>query len=93
MKRFILLLVLLTLTLTILSACKDAETGEELTCPECGSTDIVPIAYGLPGQELVEAADRGEVILGGCIVWDNAPNLHCKACGTQWYKPTNTEIE
>lgn len=36
-------------------------------CPRCGSTAL-PIAYGLPAPELFEAADRGEVALGGCVV-------------------------
>jgi hypothetical protein len=34
-------------------------------CPECGSGDVVPIVYGLPGQELQQQAERGEVVLGG----------------------------
>jgi len=28
---------------------------------------MVPIVYGLPGPELFERAERGEVILGGCM--------------------------
>jgi len=84
MKRIILLLVLLTLSVTVLSACKDAETGDELVCPECGSADVVPIAYGKPGTELASAAERGEVVLGGCMVSEDSPNWHCNACGEQW---------
>ncbi len=37
------------------------------TCPRCGSASI-PIVYGLPSGELFEAADRGEVALGGCEI-------------------------
>ena len=48
----------------------------KLICPVCGSASI-PIVYGLPGSELFERADRGEVSLGGCIVWDEQPNAQC----------------
>lgn len=37
------------------------------TCPKCGGR-IVKIVYGEPTEELFEAADRGEVILGGCCI-------------------------
>ena len=53
-------------------------------CPSCGSPDRIPIAYGLPTQETVERADRGEVLLGGCLVHDEAPRWQCRACGTTW---------
>ena len=33
-----------------------------------GLPGIVPLVMGLPGPTLLERADRGEVILGGCIV-------------------------
>ncbi len=84
MRHLLLLLVLLILALTILTACKDPETGDELICPECGSEDVIPIAYGKPGAELAEAAERGEVFLGGCMISEDSPNWHCKACGAQW---------
>lgn len=36
-------------------------------CPKCGGK-IVEIIYGEPDQELFEASERGEVILGGCCI-------------------------
>ena len=53
------------------------------TCPDCGGGGI-RIVYGLPGLEATEAAERGEVALGGCIVGDDDPNLRCRACGNEW---------
>jgi hypothetical protein len=50
-------------------------------CPSCGSTEVVPIAYGLPGPELMERAERGEVALGGCLVSGNDPRWQCRSCG------------
>jgi hypothetical protein len=53
-------------------------------CPQCGSLDIVPIMYGLPGPEAMEAAEQGKIALGGCCVSDHDPQKQCKACGAQF---------
>jgi hypothetical protein len=53
------------------------------TCPECGGKGV-RIVYGLPGPELAEAAERGEVALGGCVIGDDDANLQCRACGKEW---------
>jgi hypothetical protein len=43
-----------------------AEAEGPPACPECGSREnVIPIVYGYPSDELFEAADRGEVELGG----------------------------
>jgi hypothetical protein len=46
------------------------------TCPACGSR-IIPVVYGMPDIGLVEAADRGEVEIGGCIVNPEMPTHVC----------------
>lgn len=50
------------------------------TCSVCGERPATPIAYGFPGTDLVEAHERGEVVIGGCIpdgdAW--APCLACR---------------
>jgi hypothetical protein len=53
-------------------------------CPLCGSGEIIPIVYGLPGPELVEKSEKDKVILGGCMVWENQPQSHCNDCGNEW---------
>lgn len=50
-------------------------------CPACGSREVIPILYGLPGFELSEAAERGEVVLGGCLIGDESPDYECRGCG------------
>ncbi len=52
-------------------------SGADVPCQECGSTAI-PVVYGLPGRELFEAAERGEIRLGGCVMpgWPL-----CRLCG------------
>jgi hypothetical protein len=42
---------------------------------------MTPIVYGMPGFELMEAADRGEVELGGCCIADDEPMFRCTRCG------------
>jgi hypothetical protein len=39
-------------------------------CPRCGSTQTVPIVYGLPDPQRVslEDVEAGKVILGGWLV-------------------------
>jgi hypothetical protein len=44
----------------------------------------VKILYGYPGEEMIEAAGRNEIALGGCIAELDAPNRECLACGHQW---------
>ena len=57
----------------------------KLKCPRCGSTKTVPIVYGKPSHELFEAAQRGEVALGGCCIdIDGSPMRACNSCGYQF---------
>jgi hypothetical protein len=52
------------------------------TCPRCGSVaPLLPIAYGYPSLEMFEAARRGEIALGGCVVRGEDPTHRCTACG------------
>ncbi len=68
------------------AAVEETEGCEEPPpCPECGSSEsVVPIIYGYPSEELVEAAAKGEVKLGGCIVTGDDPGWHCKSCAYSW---------
>jgi hypothetical protein len=49
-------------------------------CPQCGSGRLVAIAYGYPGPEMMAAAERGEVLLGGCVVSEEMPLDGCADC-------------
>jgi uncharacterized Zn finger protein (UPF0148 family) len=51
-------------------------------CPLCQRrVRPVPIVFGYPMPETMEAAERGEVILGGCLVDGNEPSARCPKCG------------
>jgi hypothetical protein len=42
------------------------------------------IAYGFPGRELFEMAERGEVALGGCCLYPGMPFNCCRFCGKRY---------
>lgn len=58
----------------------------EPACPRCGSVDVAEILYGLPAFDDGLEADlaAGRVVLGGCLVWDEQPDLACNACGLEF---------
>lgn len=52
-------------------------------CTNCwSSTNVVFIAYGLPGHEMLETARKGKIALGGCCV--DLPMWYCKKCDRRW---------
>ncbi len=53
------------------------------TCPRCGQRGT-PIVYGDPTVDAVEQAQRGELILAGCLVQAGAPTHACPRCQHQW---------
>ena len=57
-------------------------------CPDCDSTDVVPIAYGMPNEKLQQEAFDGKVHLGGCAITvdENLVDRHCNNCEFEWNK-------
>ncbi len=53
-------------------------------CPHCNCDNVAEIAFGYPGPEMLEEAERGDIVLGGCCVTDNDPKWHCKDCEHEW---------
>jgi hypothetical protein len=67
---------------------KKAQRKSPESCPKCGSLNVVPIYYGLPGgPEVMEAAKQGKIALGGCLVTGSDPQKQCQACGTRFDRP------
>lgn len=52
------------------------------SCPVCGLPGA-PIAYGYPSPEMFRARDRGEVVLGGCVIEPEMPTHECPV-GHRW---------
>lgn len=40
--------------------------------------------YGYPAEEGMKAAERGEISLGGCVIYDDSPTMRCSDCGHSW---------
>eukprot|EP01037_Dinobryon_pediforme_P017700 gene17700-17914_t len=53
-------------------------------CPQCRERSGVDIIYGYPGFELVEQEERGEIVIGGCVIDAAAPDRHCRSCQHEW---------
>lgn len=60
-------------------------------CPRCGAENSVPLIMGMPSFELFELADRGLVVLGGCMVGPDAPFLACRTCELEWGSDENLD--
>ena len=51
------------------------------SCPKCHKRDqVVRVSYGYPSPEGIEAANRGEISLGGCVQRPDSPKFICQHC-------------
>jgi hypothetical protein len=50
-------------------------TNNKLICPECKSDNVAKILWGYPvhSEELQEILDSEEMVLGGCVIYENPP--------------------
>lgn len=53
-------------------------------CPKCGAVAGVRILYGYPTEEAFLAEQRGELVLGGCMMEADGPTHACIECGERW---------
>jgi hypothetical protein len=63
-------------------------------CPHCGSAaEPLPIVYGYPTHEAFEAEQRGELVIGGCLIGDESPDYQCRDCraALPWIAPSQPE--
>ena len=55
--------------------------SNSVKCPSCGhSHSVIPIAYGMPDSDIIEKSEKGEVMLGGCLITICQPTHFCKSC-------------
>lgn len=60
-----------------------------LICNKCGGK-LVEIVYGEPNEELFEASQRSELVLGGCCIEVDdkgnvvSPEYKCMNCGKEY---------
>jgi hypothetical protein len=50
-------------------------------CPRCGSPRTVPLVYGIPGPEMLQALGMGLVRLGATQGVGSPPDMSCVGCG------------
>jgi hypothetical protein len=64
-------------------------------CPQCDSTEFIPIMYGYPGPTMVELSHDKKVKLGGCAIIlgedgkECMPNRYCSNCEHEWHTSEN----
>lgn len=58
----------------------------ERVCPNCGSSDSMPIVYGYPTREAERRAEEGMILLGGCLCYGDERDhkWYCRNCGTSY---------
>jgi len=64
---------------------------EKQICPECGERRVVEILYGMPTSDAFEDAERGDFILGGCVIIGNDPSRGCTSCGWRGEVPGSSQ--
>ncbi len=60
------------------------ENPENVSCPKCATTNPVEIVYGMPSDEMQQAAAEGHIALGGCVISGDDPAFICRNCGEQF---------
>ena len=52
------------------------------TCPFCNSDNIGKFVYGKPAltRQILVGFESGQIISGGCMLSENAPEWHCHQC-------------
>ena len=65
---------------------KNQRRGIVNECPSCGGTDIAMILWGLPGMDLklAKKVKDKKIVLGGCCVSNDDPELECNDCGWRY---------
>jgi hypothetical protein len=56
-------------------------------CPQCGSSNVLKIAYGYPADlspEGMEGARRDGITFGGCCIPGEGTTRECGDCGSRW---------
>lgn len=61
------------------------ERYQRWKCPDCETFTVVPMVMGFPSELDMEAAERGEIILTGCIVRGDEPRRPVACTQCDWY--------
>ena len=53
-------------------------------CPECGSSEVVPIIHGIITPSLQELIDQGKAVHADREEWEGMTEWYCKQCSCDW---------
>src|SRR5262249_35814159 len=53
-------------------------------CPECGSSEVVPILHGIITPSLQKFIDEGKAVRADREEWEGMTEWYCKRCGCDW---------
>ena len=62
----------------------ESEALNFFKCPNCSNEKAVRILYGKPARKAMEAANRKEIYLGGCVISGDDPQYYCYDCSNKW---------
>lgn len=67
----------------------------KILCPQCGSSNVARILWGMPAftPALEEDLEQGKVVLGGCCIAEPTPKYHCKDCDEDIIYPFDVQLE
>ena len=59
---------------------------EDMKCIQCNGTSVAELIYGLCDitDELEQAINKKQIILGGCLITNHDFKWECNDCGEQW---------
>jgi hypothetical protein len=53
-------------------------------CPECGSSEVIPVVHNPVTPSLQHAIDAGKAIRADREEWEGMTEWYCKSCGCDW---------
>ena len=53
-------------------------------CPNCLSTQVVPIVHGIPTSAQTKAIKLNRAIIADREEWEGMSEWYCKSCGSDW---------
>lgn len=63
---------------------KSAPKKKISVCPECGSSDVIPVVHNPITPALQRVIDAGKAIRADREEWEGMTEWYCKNCGCDW---------
>jgi hypothetical protein len=63
---------------------KPKRASKAPSCPECDSSNVVPVVHGPITPSLQHSIDKGEAVIANREEWEGMTEWYCKDCGCDW---------